>query len=245
MSNYSSFRWEDLIPPEKRSIQILSLVMLLYFLPILGYIEYVNHQEVDHRITEIDGLSLAERRAKEWSADAELVHIEVEPVIIWGNCYASTITYEFVSHDPLTGNITAMTVYVYDDLSVYSKVWDEGPGCANTTDDLAIKGWKIDCREAFMIATFDWEIRKFLIDVKSRLEYMYLVKEGDIPVWKLSWKGGFYSYAKVVINAVTGEVLYDETFYGDIHDMREICCYPIIAILSLILLCTFIELPQK
>ncbi len=206
----------------KRNAVILAIVLAV--ISLIFICQYTANIENKNTITAMNAFATSEFVAKNHSRDSVLCYVtKVGDVYPDGS--ASGWRFYYISH-------TNGSLYLGFDVTVCSKentrIYEYGEG--NSTE-ISIEGWTIDSDEAYSIAMKNEKIKAFMNkydDAGVDSFYLSMPSENSThPVWTIAWVDwGFIDdphWAKIQIDATTGEVLYVEAHIGSEMSTRSLC----------------------
>ena len=203
----------------KRKNMLLSI--LVVFVVVVSALMYyqTEHGEDKNGITAMEAKAIADDVSLNWSKDATLVYVhgtresqDNGKYMAWGFTYARSVN----------SNIS-IGIHVFSNGSTYEEIR------TRYSFQYAIYNWTVDSDKAYSIALKNENIKAFLGKYPdAEVESFSLSSSGNSshPVWKIEWVDwGFWDdphWAKIQIDATSGEVLYAEAHIGSAMTARTI-----------------------
>ena len=217
---------------EKKLIIVIGVIIFVLIIIFTTYTLWYLSKCTSNLLTEKDMLDAANDIAKNWSSTACLAAISVDGYVECGEYHVTWIRYVYVDNKTLQDEYPRAIAVIYEEGNFKTQIWPLG-------DDRPLGTWNITCTEAFGIAKNNKEVKKFLKAFpKHNVEVFKLSNASSIPIWRIEmvdW--GFMDdphWAKIRIDATTGEVLYVEADLSD-GSSYLICLVPLVIIISILL----------
>ena len=216
---------------DKKKILIFSIIAMLG----LGSAIFIHILNTNSKgITAMEGKSAADEIALRWNSSAIFVGMgNCGQIDEEGKCTCWIYQYQ----NKMDGNGTyRLNIKIYYNRENKTEIlWLNAP-----TSTARIKNWTIDSDEAYSIAMKNEKIKAYMdryanagVDIFSLTG-----SQSGNPVWEIAWVDwGFMDdphWAKIQIDATTGEVLYVEADLSD-GSSYLICLVPLVIIISILL----------
>ena len=217
---------------DKKKILIFSIIAMLG----LGSAIFIHILNTNSKgITAMEGKSAADEIALRWNSSAIFVGMgNCGQIDEEGKCTCWIYQYQ----NKMDGNGTyRLNIKIYYNRENKTEIlWLNAP-----TSTARIKNWTIDSDEAYSIAMKNEKIKAYMdryanagVDIFSLTG-----SQSGNPVWEIAWVDwGFMDdphWAKIQIDATTGEVLYVEADLSD-GSSYLICFVPVVIIISILLI---------
>jgi len=208
------------------------LVIILSSLTLASLFMIHNDSNEERGISALDGLNVANERAREWNPDASLVYVTGMGKI-YSNGKCDKWRYTYSDNAPDINISKGFEIVVFWNGSYEEREIDHPPATHE------IDKWNIDSTKALEIAKSSGHIRTYLEKHDDAyIESIVLTANESGCAWSISWMSwGFLDNpqtAVINIDATTGEVLYVEADLSD-GSSYLICFVPVVIIISILL----------
>ena len=208
---------------------LLAIILSSLCLASLFMIHNVSNE--DRGISALDGLNVANERAREWNPDASLVYVTGMGIYSNGKCDKWRYTYS--DNAPDINMSKGFEIIVFWNGAYEEREKDHPPATHE------IDKWNIDSTKALEIAKSSRHMRTYLEKHDDAyIESIVLTANESGCAWSISWmSGGFLDNpqtAVINIDATTGEVLYVDVDLSD-GSSYLICLVPLVIIISILL----------
>jgi len=220
---------------QRKYVLILAIITLIS-VPISYILLTKSTNGTNTTITAREGLALANGVAHEWNNDSVLVYVRDYGSFFEGECTA----WYYIYYSPSSGRaINNWTTYSLLFVDVYYDNTYKTEEIQSSAEP-PILNWTVDSDEAYSIAMKNKEIRAFMDEYPGACVDIFSLhgREDGNPVWNIEWVDwGFMDdphWAKIQIDATTGEVFYVEADLSD-GSSYLICFVPVVIIISILL----------
>jgi len=189
-----------------KNVKILVVILIIVMLfSLFAYIQIKKDSNNRDGITALEGKSIADEVALNWSKNGTLIYVTNGGTIHDGLCNAWDYVYIESPSMPLIANESnCIGIRVLE-----NKSYVLGPG--GIGNHKPINSWIIDSDKAIELALLNEDIKSFMTHHPSMYSF-FLSNASGTPNWFIEWTydAGFDNpkWAQIKIDANTGAVLY-------------------------------------